>query len=251
MQHMHGLVITRLTATQVARMLRTGRCAWTPLSESPIHQRCRCVQRRMKHTQHCFQQSRIYRALHNSVERDCQHHEFQCECSSGVLQATPHIVGLIPSVPGHELTGCQVSKLIHSNGAPSIQTNYLKQRFSIVFECFVTQSVVHNLTEIHHRSGSRDRFRVQRIQLRDTCFRFLEEIIMVQLFCIICVTLLVAPTRSRLLKWGMKFITPSWLVALCLNTRVQVTTLTLLCCAVENNRIISVTHRRYVLHPWK
>ena len=39
-----------------------------------------------------------------------------------------------------------------------------------------------------------------------------------------------------------KFITPSWRVALCLNTRVQVTTLTLLCCAAENNRIISVTH---------
>ena len=67
----------------------------------------------------------------------------------------------------------------------------LKQSFSIVLECFVTQSVVHNLTEIHHRSDSRDRSRVQRIQLRDTYFRFLEEIIMVQLFCIICVTLLV------------------------------------------------------------
>ena len=34
-----------------------------------------------------------------------QHHELQCECSSRVLQTTPHIVGLIPSVPGHELTG--------------------------------------------------------------------------------------------------------------------------------------------------
>ena len=140
------------------------------------------AQRRMKDTQHCFQQSRINRALHNSVERDCQHHEFQCECSSGVLQATSHIVGLIPSVPGYELTGCQ---------APSIRTDYLKQSFSIVLECFVTQSVVHNLTEFHHRSDSRDRFRVQRIQHRDTCFRFLEEITMVQLFCIICVMLLV------------------------------------------------------------
>ena len=39
-----------------------------------------CVQHRMKDTQHCLLQSRIYRALHNSVERDCQHHEFQCEC---------------------------------------------------------------------------------------------------------------------------------------------------------------------------
>ena len=27
-----------------------------------------------------------------------------------VLQATPHFVGLVPSVPVHELTGCQVSK---------------------------------------------------------------------------------------------------------------------------------------------
>ena len=42
-----------------------------------------------------------------------QHHEVQCQCSSRVLQATPHIVGLIPSVPGHRLTGCQNSNLIH------------------------------------------------------------------------------------------------------------------------------------------
>ena len=33
--------------------------------------------------------------------------------SSQVLQATPHIVGLIPSVLGHEFTGRQVRKLIH------------------------------------------------------------------------------------------------------------------------------------------
>ena len=39
-----------------------------------------CVQHRMKDTQRCLLQSRIYRALHNSVERDCQHDEFQCEC---------------------------------------------------------------------------------------------------------------------------------------------------------------------------
>ena len=33
--------------------------------------------------------------------------------SSQVLQVTPHIVGLIPIVLRHELTGCQSSKLIH------------------------------------------------------------------------------------------------------------------------------------------
>ena len=38
---------------------------------------------------------------------------------------------------------------------------------------------------------SKDWFRAQRIQLRNMWFQFLEEIIMVQLFCIICVMLLV------------------------------------------------------------
>ena len=112
------------------------------------------------------------------------------ECSSGMLQGTPHIVGLVPSVPGHELTGCQVIKLLHCNEAPFIRTAFLKQSFSIVLECFVTQSVVHNLTEIYHRSDSRDWVRVQRIQLRDTCFRYLRETMKFQFICIISVLLL-------------------------------------------------------------
>ena len=32
---------------------------------------------------------------------------------SQMVQATPHTVGLVPSVPGHKFTGCQISKLIH------------------------------------------------------------------------------------------------------------------------------------------
>ena len=40
---------------------------------------------------------------------------------------------------------------------------------------------------IRHRSGCR----VQRIQLHDTCLRFLEETITLQFFCTICVMLLV------------------------------------------------------------
>ena len=45
------------------------------------------------------------------------------------------------------------------------------------------------------------------------------------------------------IKQRWKCIAPSWLV--------EFTTLTLLCCAAENNCIISVALRRYVLHPWK
>ena len=70
-----------------------------------------CVQHRMKDTQHCLLQSRTYRALHNSVERERETyiHEW--------LVTIPHIVGLIPSVPGHRhcliTPGCQSNKLIH------------------------------------------------------------------------------------------------------------------------------------------
>ena len=80
---------------------------------------------------------------------------------------------------------------------------FLKQSFSIVLECFVAQSVVHNLTEIHHRRDSKDRFSVQRIQLRDTCLRFLEEIITLQSFCIIRVMLKmrICVYTSRRLQW--------------------------------------------------
>ena len=42
-----------------------------------------------------------------------------------------------------------------------------------------------------HGSDSEDRFSAQLIQLRDICFRFLEEIIAFQFICIICVMLLV------------------------------------------------------------
>ena len=48
-----------------------------------------CVQHKMKDTQYCLLQSRIYRALHNAVERDCQHHEFQCDCSYSVFTVPP------------------------------------------------------------------------------------------------------------------------------------------------------------------
>ena len=47
---------------------------------------------------------------------------------------------------------------------------------------------------VGHETDSKDRFRAWRIQLRDTCFRFLEESITFQLFCIICVMLLVLCT---------------------------------------------------------
>ena len=47
--------------------------------------------------------------------------------SSQVLTTTPHNVGLIPSVLGHKLAGCQVSKLIHLHTTREIQvrTGYL------------------------------------------------------------------------------------------------------------------------------
>ena len=54
--------------------------------------------------------------------------------------------------------------------------------------------------------------RVQRIQLPDTCFRFLEETITFQFFCIICVMLLVLCTVG-IQRWNL--ITPSWIVASC------------------------------------
>ena len=149
-----------------------------------VTQVCTCVQHMTCSAPLRWTRKRTYR----------QHHESQCECSSRVLQATPQIVGLKPSVLGPELTGYQVSKLIHCldfrcNEVPSIRTGFLKQSFSIVLECFVAQSVVHNLTELHHRSGSKDWFSVQRIQLRDTCLRFLEQIITLQCFCIFRVML--------------------------------------------------------------
>ena len=47
-----------------------------------------------------------------------------------------------------------------------------------------------------HGCDSKDRFKIQRIQLRDTCFRFLEESITFQFFCIMCVMLLVLCTAG-------------------------------------------------------
>ena len=41
------------------KIRRTGKWAWTPLLESSIHQRCTCVQHRIKDMQHCLLQSRI------------------------------------------------------------------------------------------------------------------------------------------------------------------------------------------------
>ena len=50
------------------------------------------------------------------------------------------------------------------------------------------------LVPVGRRSDSKDRFRVQRVQLRDMCFRFLEQSITFQFFCVICVMLLVLCT---------------------------------------------------------
>ena len=88
----------------------------------------------------------------------------------------------------------------------------------------ITHSCSHTIDGIlGHRSDSKDCFRVQRIQLRDTCFRFLEETMTFQFICIVCVMLLV------LCAVGMKrlnFITPSWLVASCSpSTKLQATPL--------------------------
>ena len=54
--------------------------------------------------------STIYRALNLSGDRDKDPAANITNFNVSALQATPHIVGLIPNVLGHELTGCQVSK---------------------------------------------------------------------------------------------------------------------------------------------
>ena len=52
-----------------------------------------------------------------------------------------------------------------------------------------------------HESDSKDRFRFKRIQLRDMCFRFLEESITFKFFCTTCVMLLVLCTAG-IQKWN-------------------------------------------------
>ena len=59
----------------------------------------------------------------------------------------------------------------------------------------ITHNCVHAIDGIlGHRSDSKEWFRVQRRQLRDICFRFLDETITFQFICIICVMLLVMCT---------------------------------------------------------
>ena len=52
---------------------------------------------------------RRHRSLHGPVHHI---HRWLSDAlmSSQVLQATQHISGLVPSVPGHELSGCQISR---------------------------------------------------------------------------------------------------------------------------------------------
>ena len=76
----------------------------------------------------------------------------------------------------------------------------------LIVQRFLTLHVL-----VGHGSDSEDQFRVDRIQLRDVCFRFLEESITFQFFCIICVMLLGLCTVLE--RWN--FFTRSWLVASC------------------------------------
>ena len=57
----------------------------------------------------CVQHMRVCRALHHSDKRERGRTCGIEDLNASALQATPHIVGLIPSVPGHEVTGCQVN----------------------------------------------------------------------------------------------------------------------------------------------
>ena len=83
-------------------------------------------------------------------------------------------------------------------------------------DTLIVQLFLTLLGTVGHASDSKDRFRVQRIQLRDMCFRFHEESITFQFFCIICVKLLVLCTVG-IQRWN--FFTPFLACGLVLKVR--------------------------------
>ena len=88
-----------------------------------------------------------------------------------------------------KIVSAQACLLMHQFGRVCIQSHV--ETATITHNCFHTIDGI-----LGHRSDSKDRFWVQRIQLRDICFRFLEETTTFQIICIICVMLLVLCTAG-------------------------------------------------------
>ena len=117
MQHMHGLANSQTDVKQSGHASRVSQVADIHI---PVSTRVQHVTRTAPGRTSCLSPSKERTTDHflfssrndlmNERRTYRQHHESQCECFPRVLQATPHIVGLIPNVLEPELTGCQISK---------------------------------------------------------------------------------------------------------------------------------------------